>query len=110
VPVVSKYAQLEFRFGSAERGRTLFEELLADNPKRADLWSVYLDMEQKAGTPESVRHLFDRVTTMPFNAHKMKFFMKRYLAFEKAHGTPESVEAVKARAVDFIERKLGDGS
>lgn len=53
--MISKYAQLEFKLGSAERGRTIFEELLADNPKRVDLWSVYIDMELKAGTPETIR-------------------------------------------------------
>ncbi len=42
-----KFAQLEFRSGSVERGRTLMEGLLQQNPKRADLWSVFIDLEMK---------------------------------------------------------------
>ncbi len=55
--IISKFAQLEFAHGSAERGRTVFEELLANNPKRVDLWSVYLDMEvSKVGSPDTIRY------------------------------------------------------
>jgi len=43
--VISKFAQMEFKFGEAERGRTIFESILSNYPKRTDLWSVYLDME-----------------------------------------------------------------
>lgn len=52
------------------------------------------------------RHLFNRVTSMTFNLHKMKFFFKRYLAYEKAHGNAETVEAVKERAKQFMDDKL----
>jgi rRNA biogenesis protein RRP5 len=52
VAAISKFAQLEFRHGSAERGRTIFEELVATNPRRIDLWSIYLDMELLAGDNE----------------------------------------------------------
>lgn len=36
-------ALLEFRQGSAERGRSVMEGVLRNYPKRLDLWSVYID-------------------------------------------------------------------
>lgn len=39
----------------AERGRSLFEGVLRNYPKRLDLWSVYLDQEVAAGDPQRIR-------------------------------------------------------
>ena len=41
--VLSAAAVAEFKLGSAERGRAIFEDVLRNYPKRTDLWSVYLD-------------------------------------------------------------------
>lgn len=46
----SRFAHLEFRFGDVERGKTLFENLLSEHPKRMDLWSVYEGAIRKFGT------------------------------------------------------------
>ena len=43
---------------------------------------------------------------MNFNLHKMKVFFRRYLVYEKAHGTQETIEAVKERATQFMDDKL----
>ena len=40
---------MEFKYGEAERGRTIFEGMMNNYPKRLDLWSVYIDMEIQAG-------------------------------------------------------------
>lgn len=34
---------MEFKHGSPERGRAIFEGIVRNYPKRLDLWSVYLD-------------------------------------------------------------------
>ena len=34
---------LSFRYGDPERGKTLFETILSNFPRRTDLWSVYVD-------------------------------------------------------------------
>lgn len=39
----------------AERGRSLFEGVLRNYPKRLDLWSVYLDQEIAAGEQQRIR-------------------------------------------------------
>ena len=55
VDIISKFAQLEFKHGEPERGRTMFESLLSTYPKRVDLWAVYTDMAIKLGDPQRVR-------------------------------------------------------
>ena len=41
--MLSQAALTEFHKGSADRGRSIFESILRNYPKRLDLWSVYLD-------------------------------------------------------------------
>ena len=43
VDVTCKVAQLEFKYGSVERGKTLFEEIVTNLPRRTDVWSIYID-------------------------------------------------------------------
>jgi rRNA biogenesis protein RRP5 len=103
--VISKFAQLEFKHGSPERGRTIFENILATYPKRVDIWSIYLDMEMRTELREKIRNLFDRAVSLNLSSKKMKFFFKRYLNFEKQYGTPETVESVKQKAQDYVAKK-----
>ncbi|EGF78009.1 hypothetical protein BATDEDRAFT_13567 [Batrachochytrium dendrobatidis JAM81] len=103
VDVTSKFAQLEFNHGEPERGRTIFEGLMNSCPKRTDLWSVYIDMEIRAGDISIVRRLFDRVVQREWSARKMKFFFKKYFEFEKKHGDENGVQNVKQAAIKFVE-------
>ncbi|XP_039590594.1 protein RRP5 homolog [Polypterus senegalus] len=105
IDTIVKFAQLEFRYGDAERARSMFESTLSNYPKRSDLWSVYIDMMIKHGSQEEVRAICERVIHMSLPAKKIKFFFKRYLEYEKKHGTAESVEAVKQKAMDYVEGK-----
>jgi rRNA biogenesis protein RRP5 len=41
--VISQVAIMEFKTGSPERGRTIFEGVVRNYPRKTDLWSVYLD-------------------------------------------------------------------
>lgn len=52
---IVRFAQLEYRLGDAERGRTIFEGVVDSYPKRLDLWNVYIDLEAKSGDVQSVR-------------------------------------------------------
>lgn len=51
--LTSRFGQLEFRFGEVERGKTVFEKLLSNNPKRVDLWRIYEAMIRKFGARQS---------------------------------------------------------
>lgn len=48
---------MEFKHGEAERGRTIFEGVMSNYPKRVDLWSIYLDMEIRAGEQDIIRYV-----------------------------------------------------
>ncbi|KAJ3065320.1 Protein RRP5 [Podochytrium sp. JEL0797] len=102
--VVCKFAQMEFKHGEAERGRTLFEGIISHHPKRLDMWSVYLDMEIRNGDLENIRRLFERTIALKLSSKKMKFLFKKYLEFEKTKGTPEGVKHVKESAMEYVER------
>ncbi|KAE8300915.1 Protein RRP5-like protein NF-kappa-B-binding protein [Larimichthys crocea] len=105
VDVIGKFAQLEFRYGDAEKGRAMFDKVLTSYPKRTDLWSVFIDLMVKHGSQKDVRALFDRVIHLSVSVKKIKFFFKRYLEYEKKNGTPQSVQAVKEKAMEFVEAK-----
>ncbi|KAI9173087.1 rRNA biogenesis protein rrp5 [Blastocladiella emersonii ATCC 22665] len=103
IAAITQMALLEFKLGDAERGRTIFEGVLANYPKRVDLWSVYLDMEVKSRDFDAARRLFDRIITLKFSSKKIKFFFKKYLEFEKKFGDDARVAYVKQRAVEYVE-------
>lgn len=55
VDIITKFAQLEFRFGDAEKGRVMFDKVLTTYPKRTDLWSVFIDLMVKYASQKEVR-------------------------------------------------------
>ncbi|XP_071503484.1 LOW QUALITY PROTEIN: protein RRP5 homolog [Diadema antillarum] len=105
IGVIVKFAQLEYRHAEPERGKTMFENVLSNYPKRTDIWSIYLDMTIRQGDVEPCRHLFERVIHLNLSAKKIKFFFKRYLDFEKKYGSETSMNAVKQKAVEYVESK-----
>jgi len=106
VAAVTKFGLLDFKNGEIDRGRTLFENLLSNYPKRIDLWNVYIDQELRVGDQPAIRALFDRVTALALSSKKMKFFFKRYLEYEKTEGDEEAVEHVMQRAREYVESKM----
>ena len=69
---ISKFAQLEYKFGDAERGKTIFEGIVDSHPKRWDLWSIYIDMQASQGDLANIRNLFDRILALKMTSHKAK--------------------------------------
>ncbi|XP_034043197.1 protein RRP5 homolog [Thalassophryne amazonica] len=105
VDIIAKFAQLEYQYSDSEKGRTMFDKVLTSYPKRTDLWSVFIDLTVKHGSQEEVRALFDRAIHLSVSVKKIKFFFKRYLEYEKKHGNAQSVQAVKVKAMEFVEAK-----
>lgn len=103
--VITKFAQLEFQLGDAERAKAIFENMLSTYPKRTDVWSVFIDLTIKHSSQKEIRDLFERVIHLSLAPKKMKFFFKRYLDYEKQHGTEKDVLAVKAKALEYVEAK-----
>ncbi|XP_075697203.1 protein RRP5 homolog isoform X1 [Rhinoderma darwinii] len=105
VDLISKFAQLEFRFGDVVRAKALFESTLSSYPKRTDLWSVYIDMMVKHGSQKEVRDIFERVIHLSLAPKRIKFFFKRYLEYERKDGSEKTVQAVKEKALKYVESK-----
>lgn len=102
------FALLEYKKMEPERGRTMFEQLLSEFPKRADLWNVYLDQELTQSKPnvQHIRRIYQRITSRKFSSKIIKNFFKRFLEFEREFGDESSVESVKQSAMEYVEAHL----
>ncbi|KIM88562.1 hypothetical protein PILCRDRAFT_813517 [Piloderma croceum F 1598] len=103
---ISKFAQLEYKYGDPERGKTIFEGIVDSHPKRWDLWSIYMDMESGQSDIQTLRNLFDRVFILKMTSHKAKSFFKRWLDLEKRLGDEEGVAIVKQKAIEWTQKAV----
>ncbi|KAF8640392.1 hypothetical protein AX17_000062 [Amanita inopinata Kibby_2008] len=101
---ISKFAQLEYKHGDPERGKTLFEGIVDSHPKRWDLWSIYMDMEAKHANIQGLRNLFDRALALKMTSHKAKSFFKKWLDLERKLGDEEGASVVKQKAIEWTKR------
>ncbi|KAL7806024.1 hypothetical protein V8C26DRAFT_356904 [Trichoderma gracile] len=105
--IVSRFAALEFRSpnGEPERGRTMFEGLLAAWPKKGDLWNQLLDLEigiaSSSADYTAVRDVFERRTRVkglkPQQAEK---WFRRWAAWEEKLD-PKGKDKVMAKAQEW---------
>lgn len=104
IEVVKRFAQLEFKKGDPEQGRSLFEGLLADAPKKIDLWNVYVDQEIKHDDKTKVEDLFERIiSNVKITKKQAKFFFKKWLDFEENKNDTKTAEYVKAKAAEYVQ-------
>ncbi|KAK6458069.1 uncharacterized protein RJT20DRAFT_125982 [Scheffersomyces xylosifermentans] len=103
IEVVRKFAQLEFSKGDAEQARSLFEGLVADAPKRIDLWNVYVDQEIKQDNKSKVEDIFERVLSKKLSRKQAKFFFNKWLAYEEEKGDEQMAARVKSRAAEYVQ-------
>lgn len=103
IKFISQTAILEFKSGVPDRGRSMFEGMLREFPKRTDLWSIYLDQEIRLGDMDVIRSLFERAISLSLPPKKMKFLFKKYLEYEKSFGDEERIEYVKRKAMEYVE-------
>lgn len=108
IDVVRKFGQLEFTEGDPEQGRSLFEGLVTDAPKRIDLWNVYIDQEIKQGDRDRVEALFERVVSKKLSKKQAKFFFSKWLQFEEDKGDEQAAARVKALAIEFVQKQSKD--
>ncbi|WBW74778.1 U3 snoRNP-associated protein Rrp5 [Schizosaccharomyces osmophilus] len=108
VKIIEKFAILEFKQGDPERGRTIFEGLLSNYPKRLDLWNVLIDMEVKQGDTAIIRRLFERVLASKLSTKKAKFIFKKWLTYEKEIGDNKGVDSVKQKALEYVSGNRED--
>lgn len=110
--IISRFAALEFRSpaGEPERGRTMFESLLAMWPKKGDLWSQLLDLEiglaedskgKDAAALTSVRDVFERRTRVKgLKPKQAEAWFRRWAAWEQKRD-PKGQERILAKAQEW---------
>ncbi|KAB7503206.1 Protein RRP5-like protein [Armadillidium nasatum] len=108
VEVINRFAQLELKQGDVERGKTVFETLLNNFPKRLDIWNVYADLLLKQNDIEGSRIVLERITGLKLKLKPMRNAFKKLLEFEKKYGTPKRVEAVKAKVEEYVTAALAE--
>nr|XP_043631998.1 rRNA biogenesis protein RRP5 isoform X2 [Erigeron canadensis] len=104
IKFIQDTAIFEFHSGAPDRGRSMFEGVLREYPKKTDLWHRYLDQEIRLGDVDVIRALFERAICLELPLKKMKGLFKKYLEYEKSHGDEERVEYVKTEALKYIEK------
>lgn len=112
VNMISKFGMLEFKHGAPENGRTMFEGIVNNYPKRMDIWSIYMDMEVKygGGNTQQARHLFERCLSnenIQKKPKKMKLVFQKYMEFENTHGNQKNLEKLKARVEEYLDKAYG---
>lgn len=100
---ISKFAQLEYRMGDPERGRTIFEGIIDTHAKRLDLWNVYIDMEASQNDIQRIRSICERAVGLKLSKKKAKFLFKKWLELEKRLGDENGADHVKQKAVEWTQ-------
>ncbi|KAI4160530.1 MAG: hypothetical protein LQ342_005637 [Letrouitia transgressa] len=108
--LTSKAAQLEFTSlrGDPERGRTVFESLLATWPRRLDIWNVWLDLEiQHGGEGEEgrIRGMFEGMLKKKLRPRKAKWIFKKWVEWEEGFEGGKGVERVKRLAEKWVKKE-----
>ncbi|GAW83169.1 rRNA biogenesis protein RRP5 [Plasmodium gonderi] len=111
-------ARFEYKYSNKERGKSYFEKLIQEYPKRSDVWFTYLDIhinsltkndtttkKKKLNTNELqfVRNIFERFISFKFKTRVMKMIFTKWLVFEKNHGTVASQKMVQQKAYKYVE-------
>ena len=111
VNAISKFGMLEYKHGNPEHGRTMFEGIVTNYPKRMDIWAIYMDMEVKYGggkiNQQQSRHLFERCLSLPEiakKAKKMKLVFRKYMEFENALGNENKLADLRIRVEQYLEQ------
>ncbi|KAF5352778.1 hypothetical protein D9756_006044 [Leucocoprinus leucothites] len=110
IKTASKFAQLEYKHGDPERGKTIFEGIVDSHSKRWDIWSIYIDMEAGQKNIQGIRNLFDRILALKMTSHKAKSFFKKWLEIERRIGDEEGADTVKQKAIEWTQKAANDAS
>lgn len=101
------YGQLQYKYNHVEEARNTFESVLKNYPKRSDIWLVFIDKEIKHGNNlDKVRNIFEKCLKIDFKTKFLKTIIKKYLEFERDHGTQKSLEHVKQLTQSIISSRI----
>lgn len=83
---------LEYTHGSVEKGRTIFENLITEKPKRSDIWAVYINLEIKQKAVDRIRDLFERALSIKFSHKTIQKLALQYYEYELKHHKEKAKE------------------
>jgi rRNA biogenesis protein RRP5 len=107
IAIITKFGGLEYKHSQPESGRTMFEGVVTNYPKRMDVWAVYMDMETKYGQPAQARHLFERCLALEEirkKPKKMKLVFRKYMEFENEQGNSGKLGDLRKRVEQYLEQ------
>lgn len=108
IRTICHFAQTEYKQGDPNRGSTMFENVLTTYPHRLDLWAVYLDKTIALNDHQQSRLLLDRMVGLKLPIKKMRFFFKRYIDFETAHGDEAKLNSIREKAQNYLSSNQDD--
>ena len=103
VTLLSRFAVAEFDAGDAEKAKTDFDRLLSDNPKRIDLWKLYIAQSLKRQNVDATRAIYMRLADAPLAPKAMRSALRDFVDFEKRHGDDHAVANVRHLARAYVE-------
>ncbi|VDN00327.1 unnamed protein product [Thelazia callipaeda] len=106
VLVLSRFAQLEFKFGDMEQSKTIFESVLNSFPKKTDVWTVYIDLLTKSGRIDDARKLLERVTALELSTHKIRLFYRKWMNLEEKYGDENRLDNIFAMRMKQFRKDL----
>ncbi|XP_050309276.1 protein RRP5 homolog [Anthonomus grandis grandis] len=102
--IIVRFAIMEFKHGEPEQGCAIFETILTSDPKKVNIWVTYVDQLVKKDRIDEARQVLERAASHKLPLKCMKSLLLKFKKFEEEFGTPETVEAVKQRAQDYVNK------
>ena len=103
IELMIHYASLHYKYDKKEQGRTVFEALIKEHPKRSDIWLVYLDKE--AAYPDS-KFIFKKCLEKDHKSKVLKQVVAKYLDYEKKHGSKDDLEKAMKYVSELMKTKI----
>ncbi|PAV61916.1 hypothetical protein WR25_19035 [Diploscapter pachys] len=101
--LISKFAQLEYKKGDPEKGKTMFENLLIAYPKKTDIWMIYANLALKQGGIQTAREVLSRACGQKLSIHKLRPLFKLWMELEEKHGDEKSRREVQNKAIGVLK-------
>lgn len=99
------YSNLLYKYDRIEEGKTAFENLIKDNPKRGDIILVYLDKEIIYNKSLSnIRGIFRRFIDKTLKIKVLKPIIQKYIEWENKNGSQNE----KQKANEYVRSIISE--
>lgn len=105
IELLSHYAGTHYKYGLIEEGKTAFESLLKEHPKRNDIWLIYLDKETSFNS-KNARSVFKKCLEKDHKIKALKQLVGKYLEFEKKNGSKEDLDKAAKYVQELMKNKM----